>query len=102
MDIPFDENMVIIDVRKEVEFADGHVKDAVNIPLSYMKDPISIAGINDTDNLYIHCAGGYRSVIAASLLKQQGIHNLRNISGGYAALKDEERIETEKSSEILN
>lgn len=102
MDIPFDNNMVIVDVRKEVEFGDGHVKEAVNIPLENMIDPISISGINDTDNLYLHCAGGYRSVIAASLLKQQGIHNLRNISGGYAALKNEDKIETEKSTEVLN
>ncbi len=102
MDLPFDENMVIVDVRKEVEFADGHVKEAVNIPLEQMVDPVSISGINDTDNVYLHCAGGYRSVIAASLLKQQGIHNLRNISGGYAALKNEDKIKTEKSTEVLN
>ncbi len=102
MDIPFDENLVIVDVRKEVEFADGHVKDAVNIPLSSMVDPLNIAAFNDTDNLYLHCAGGYRSVIAASILKQQGIHNLYNITGGYAALKSDERIDTEKSTEVLN
>lgn len=102
MDIPYDDNLVVVDVRKEVEFADGHVKDAVNIPLHNMIDPVSISGIDDTDNLYIHCAGGYRSVIAASLLKRQGIHNLRNITGGYASLKNEERIKTEKSSEVLN
>ncbi len=102
MDIPFDENLVIVDVRKEVEFADGHVKDAVNIPLQDMSDPASMSGIDETNNLYIHCAGGYRSVIAASLLKRQGIHNLRNITGGYASLKNEERIQTEKSSEVLN
>jgi hydroxyacylglutathione hydrolase len=101
MDIPYDENMVIVDVRKEVEFADGHVKDAVNIPLSNLTDPGSMAGIQDTDNLYLHCGSGYRSVIAASLLKREGIHNLRNINGGYAALKNE-RIATEKSTEILN
>ena len=102
MDIPFDENMVIVDVRKEVEFADGHVKDAVNLPLSNLTDPGSMAGIQDTDNLYLHCGSGYRSVIAASLLKREGIHNLRNINGGYAALKNEERIKTEKSTEVLN
>jgi len=102
MDIPFDENLVIMDVRKEVEYADGHVKDAVNIPLSNLTDPGSMAGINDTDNLYLHCGSGYRSVIAASLLKRQGIHNLRNINGGYVALKDEAKIETEKSNEVLN
>lgn len=102
MDIPFDENLVIVDVRKEVEFADGHVKDAVNIPLQNMVDLASMSGIDEMDNLYIHCAGGYRSVIAASLLKRQGIHNLRNVSGGFASLKNEERIKTEKSSEVLN
>ena len=102
MDIPFDENLVIVDVRKEVEFADGHVKDAVNIPLGNLTDPGSMAGINDTDNLYVHCASGYRSVIAASLLKREGIHNLRNINGGYGALKNEPKIETEKSTEVLN
>jgi len=102
MDIPFDENMVIVDVRKEVEFADGHVKDAVNIPLSNLTDPGSTAGINDTDNLYLHCGSGYRSVIAASLLKREGIHNLRNVTGGYAALKNEPKITTEKSTEVLN
>jgi len=89
-------------VRREVEFADGHVKDAVNIPLGNLSDPASMAGINDTDNLYLHCASGYRSVIAASLLKREGIHNLRNINGGYDALKREERIKTEKSTEVLN
>ena len=102
MDIPFDENLVIVDVRKEVEFADGHVKDAVNIPLLNLIDPASMAAILETDNLYVHCAGGYRSVIACSLLKRQGIHNIRNINGGWAALKQQEKIETEKSTEVLN
>ena len=102
MDIPFDENLVIVDVRKEVEYADGHVKDAVNIPLLNLTDPASMAAIQETDNLYIHCAGGYRSIIASSLLKRQGIHNLRNVNGGWAALKEQEKIETEKSTEVLN
>ncbi|MEI8280208.1 MAG: rhodanese-like domain-containing protein, partial [Bacteroidota bacterium] len=43
--------------------------------------------IEDENNLYIHCAGGYRSVIAASLLKRQGIHNLRNVLGGFGKIK---------------
>lgn len=102
MDIPFDENLVIVDVRKEVEFADGHVKDALNIPLDNLTDPGSMAAIQDTDNLYLHCGSGYRSVIAASLFKREGIHNLRNINGGYAALKNEGKINTEKSTEVLN
>ena len=102
MDLPFDPNMVVIDVRKEVEFGNGHMKGAVNIPLSNLTDPASMAQIEDNDNLYIHCQGGYRSVIAISLLKRQGIHNLRNVVGGWAALKDQEGIKVEKDAEVLN
>jgi len=102
MDLPFDDNLVVVDVRKEVEFADGHVKEAVNIPLGNMIDPASMADIEDTDNLYLHCASGFRSVIAASLLKRQGIHNLRNVVGGWAKIKDQKGIKTEKDASVLN
>lgn len=102
MDIPFDENLVVVDVRKEVEFADGHVKEAVNIPLGNMVDPASMADIEDTDNLYLYCGSGFRSVIAASLLKRQGIHNLRNVVGGWDKIKEESRIKTEKDGAVLN
>lgn len=102
MDIPFDEKLVVIDVRKEVEYADGHVKDAVNIPLANMTDPASMANIEDTDNLYLHCGSGYRSTVAASLLKRQGIHNLRNVLGGWTKIKEEPGIETEKDASVLN
>ncbi|QEC68608.1 MBL fold metallo-hydrolase [Panacibacter ginsenosidivorans] len=102
MDIPFDNHLVVLDVRKEPEFADGHVKDAVNLPLNDLVDPGSMANINDTDNLYVHCAGGYRSVIACSMLKRQGIHNIRNITGGWAAIKEEKKIKTEKEKSVLN
>lgn len=102
MDIPFDERLIVVDVRKEVEFADGHVKDAVNIPLANMADPASMANIEDTDNLYLHSGFGYRSTIAASLLKRQGIHNLRNILGGWEKIKNEPGIDTEKDPSVLN
>lgn len=102
MDIPFDENLLVIDVRKEAEFADGHVKDAVNIPLANLTDPASMASIEDSDNLYVHCQSGYRSVIAASLLKRQGIHNLRNIVGGWKEIEKQEKITKEKSIAELN
>jgi hydroxyacylglutathione hydrolase len=102
MDLPFDDHLVVVDVRKEVEYADGHVKGAVNIPLGEMTDPASMANIEDNDNLYVHCAGGYRSVIAASLLKRQGIHNLRNVVGGWGKIKEQEGIITEKDTAILN
>jgi rhodanese-related sulfurtransferase len=48
--------------------------------------------LEDDHNLYVHCAGGYRSVIAASLLKRHGYHNLRNVLGGFAKIKTEKKI----------
>jgi glyoxylase-like metal-dependent hydrolase (beta-lactamase superfamily II)/rhodanese-related sulfurtransferase len=102
MDIPFDENMVIVDVRRETEFADGHVAGAVNIPLEEMTDPASMANFTETQNLYVHCAGGYRSVIASSLLKRQGIHNLRNIVGGWSKIEELKKVEIVKEKSILN
>lgn len=102
MDIPFDKNLVVVDVRKPVEFADGHLQDAINIPLNEMADPGSMANFDDKHNIYVHCAGGYRSVIAASLLKRQGLHNLRNISGGWNKIKEQEKAEIVKEASVLN
>lgn len=102
MDIPFDENLVVVDVRRETEFADGHVKGAVNIPLQELTDPGSMAQFEERHNLYVHCGGGYRSIIAASLLKRQGIHNLRNVTGGWGKIKDQKGIEIIKEKSVLN
>ncbi|MEO5650823.1 MAG: MBL fold metallo-hydrolase [Ginsengibacter sp.] len=102
MDLPFDENLVVLDVRKANEFAEGHVKDALNLPLSDMTDIAQIANLEENQNIYIHCAGGYRSVIAASLLKRQGYHNLRNILGGWDKIKEEKGIPVEKEAALLN
>jgi glyoxylase-like metal-dependent hydrolase (beta-lactamase superfamily II)/rhodanese-related sulfurtransferase len=102
MDMPHDTNLVVVDVRRETEFADGHLKDALNIPLEEMTDPGNIANLEDNMNLYVHCAGGYRSVIAASLLKRQGIHNLRNVLGGWNKIKEQEKVEIIKEKSVLN
>ncbi len=87
MDIPHDTRLEVIDVRKPGEFEAGHVQGANNVPLDTLNDTVVVANINDENNLYIHCAGGYRSVIAASLLKRQGYHNLRNVLGGFSKMK---------------
>ena len=88
MDLPFDPNMVIVDVRKTSEFDKGHIKEALTIPLDELTDPASMANFDDNQNIYIHCAGGYRSVIASSLIKRQGIHNIRNVIGGFKAISE--------------
>jgi hydroxyacylglutathione hydrolase len=102
MDIPHDEKLVVIDVRRETEYGDRHIKDAINIPLTELIDPASMANIEEDQNLYVHCAGGYRSVIASSLLKRQGIHNLYNVLGGFDKIKLETKIKTEKEKSVLN
>ena len=102
MDIPHDTKLQAIDVRKETEFAEGHVKGAINMPLSDLTDTAMIAGLDDDQNLYMYCGSGYRSVIASSLVKKQGIHNLRNIAGGWARIKEEKKIAVEKDVSVLN
>ncbi|GBL34825.1 hydroxyacylglutathione hydrolase cytoplasmic [Filimonas sp.] len=102
MDLNYDTKMIVVDVRKELEFEGGHVKSALNIPLHTMTDISIISNFEDNDNLYIHCAGGYRSVIASSLLKRQGIHNLRNVLGGYEQIKQVPDMPLVASKEVLN
>ncbi|HMU44713.1 MAG TPA: MBL fold metallo-hydrolase [Chitinophagaceae bacterium] len=102
MDMPHDDKLVIVDVRRPTEFAEGHLKDAVNMPLNEMTDPGIVAELEEDQNLYIHCAGGYRSVIASSILKKQGYHNLRNVLGGWSKIKEQEKVEIIKETSVLN
>jgi glyoxylase-like metal-dependent hydrolase (beta-lactamase superfamily II)/rhodanese-related sulfurtransferase len=75
----------VIDVRKVAEYYSQHVLNAVNVPLAYINEHMADFDANKTN--YIHCAGGYRSVIAASILKARGIHNIVNIAGGFKAIE---------------
>ncbi len=102
MDIPFDENLLVVDVRKETEFGNGHLPDAHNLPLNQMNDVVELANLEDNQNLYVHCAGGYRSVIACSLLKRHGYHNLRNVLGGWGEIKALENVKIVKEPSVLN
>ena len=102
MDIPHDPNLTVVDVRREAEHADGHLKGSVNLPLSDMTDVALLAQFGEHENLYVHCAGGYRSVIALSILKKEGINNVRNVLGGWAKIKEEEKAVIEKDASVLN
>lgn len=77
--------MQVFDVRKDSEFAAEHLTDAIHTSLSELNEHLAEYPTNK--DFYIHCAGGYRSVIAASILKSRGIHNLVDIKGGFGALK---------------
>ncbi|MEN8776937.1 MAG: MBL fold metallo-hydrolase [Polaribacter sp.] len=76
----------VFDVRKPGEYDSEHIKVAENTPLDFLNDYIE--KFPKSDNFYIHCAGGYRSVIAASILKARGFHNVVDIAGGFAAIKN--------------
>ena len=78
------------------------MKDALNIPLEEMSDMVNISSFEETQNIYVHCQGGYRSLIASSLLKRQGRNNIRNIAGGWNKIKEESKIKTQKENSVLN
>ncbi len=82
-----DKKIPVFDVRKEGEFTSEHVLDAENTPLSNINSFLS--DFPKDGMFFLHCAGGYRSIIAASILKSRGIHNLIDVSGGFGALKKE-------------
>lgn len=102
MDIRFDQHLTVLDVRRFDEFADGHIKNAINLPLAEMADIAQIARFEENQNIYIHCASGYRSVIAASILKKHGYHNVRNVSDDWLKIKKQKNIITEKDAARLN
>ena len=77
------ENMVV-DVRKESEYAAQHVDEAFNKPLAYINDWINT--IDPKQHFYLHCQGGYRSMIAASLLQARGYRNFTEVAGGFKSI----------------
>jgi glyoxylase-like metal-dependent hydrolase (beta-lactamase superfamily II)/rhodanese-related sulfurtransferase len=76
----------ILDVRKDGEYASKHLEDAQHFALDYINQNMNQVDKNKT--YHIHCAGGYRSVIAASILKARGFDKLVDIAGGFGALKN--------------
>ena len=76
----------IFDVRKPGEYLSEHITEAHSTPLDFINDHMSEFPSNNP--FYIHCAGGYRSMIAASVLKSRGIHNLIDVKGGFGKIKE--------------
>lgn len=75
----------LVDVRKEEEYSKGHLARATNIPLDRLSNNIN--SLSKQEPIYIHCGGGYRSMIAASMLKARGFDEVINIDGGYEELQ---------------
>jgi hydroxyacylglutathione hydrolase len=78
----------IVDVRRPGEFAAEHVKDANNFPLDFFND--FMHEFDREKQYFLHCAGGYRSLIAASILKSRGFEKITDISGGFVEIKESE------------
>lgn len=76
---------IVVDARKPSEYESEHVTNAFNIPLDTINENFQI--VPKGDDFFLHCAGGYRSVIMASILKSRGIHNLINIENGMNGIK---------------
>jgi glyoxylase-like metal-dependent hydrolase (beta-lactamase superfamily II)/rhodanese-related sulfurtransferase len=81
-----EKNATVFDVRNDGEYNGAHLPQAVHTPLGFLNDHLKDFPSNE--KFYIHCAGGYRSVIAASILKSRGIHNVVDVAGGFAAIKN--------------
>ncbi|MDT0556196.1 MBL fold metallo-hydrolase [Patiriisocius hiemis] len=84
----YEEKPVIFDVRKKSEFDSEHIIGAENVPLNEINEHLS--EIPKDGPVYLHCAGGYRSMIAASILKQRGWDNITDVRGGFKALAETE------------
>jgi glyoxylase-like metal-dependent hydrolase (beta-lactamase superfamily II)/rhodanese-related sulfurtransferase len=77
--------LAAFDVRKKSEYDSEHVIGVENLPLDFLNE--NMAQINPDKTYYLHCAGGYRSMIAVSILKARGFENLIDVAGGFAAIK---------------
>lgn len=79
------ENVLVFDVRKPGEYSAEHILDVPSTPLDFINEHLS--EFPKEKKFYLHCAGGYRSMIAASILKARGYHNVIDVKGGFAAIK---------------
>ncbi|EJL73705.1 MBL fold metallo-hydrolase [Chryseobacterium populi] len=86
----FDGNSKVIDVRKLTEYSAEHIDNAYNKPLDGISD--WVGSIDDSEHFFLHCAGGYRSMIAASILNAHGIRNFTEIEGGFNGIKKTEKF----------
>ena len=80
------EKAPVFDVRKKSEYLSEHILEAVNTPLDFLND--HLAEFPENKIFYVHCAGGYRSMIASSILKSRGIHNFIDVKEGFKAIKE--------------
>jgi hydroxyacylglutathione hydrolase len=88
----------LLDVRKESEYSAQHIDGAQNFPLDFINRNMS--ELNRDKRYFLHCAGGYRSLITASILKSRGFENIVNVKGGFKALTETDLPTTEYQEQI--
>lgn len=88
--ISADKKITILDVRKKSEYQSEHIREAENIPLDFINN--NMAEVDKNKTLYVHCAGGYRSMIFISILKARGYNNLVDVKGGFKAIKENGKL----------
>jgi glyoxylase-like metal-dependent hydrolase (beta-lactamase superfamily II)/rhodanese-related sulfurtransferase len=76
----------VVDIRKESEYSSEHIDEAYSKPLAYINDWIK--DVNPKEHFFLHCAGGYRSMIAASILQARGYRNFSEVEGGFKAISE--------------
>ena len=86
LELKIKENALVFDVRKPGEYLAEHIENVPSTPLDFLNNHLKEFPKNS--NFYVHCAGGYRSVMAVSILMARGFHNVIDVKGGYAAIKD--------------
>ncbi len=86
-----DKSFPIFDVRKPTEYIAGHIATGINYPLDGIN--LHMQQINENSKAFVHCAGGYRSMIFISILKSRGFHHFIDIKGGYSAIKESNLFE---------
>ena len=88
----YSQNQKVIDVRKESEYEAEHIDEAYSKPLAYINDWVN--SIDNSEHFHLHCAGGYRSMIAASILQSRGYRNFTEVEGGFNAIKKFDNVPT--------
>lgn len=81
----------VLDVRKNSEYLSEHLMDVINAPLDYIND--SMLKVDKNKSYFVHCAGGYRSMIFTSILKARGYDNLIDVKGGFKAIKESGKLQ---------
>ncbi len=92
MDIRFDENILLVDLRDPESFSEGHIEGALPLPLTELSDVAQIAALDEEGHVYFYADDSRDAYTAASLMKKQGLHDVRVIAGGWPQIIKEKSI----------